>query len=159
MAISPLITNNFIDSCGFDPEDAEEAAAANRLHQLSDEGQLLLQIAHSTQKEIEHPNTPDWVKQQAGGLIYTLPTNLTEGERAVARDIHAVLTGNANPEKHAQDAQHVFEAQKYGSYFVTTDKRILDKADALRRRCGVEILRPSEFLKLVEHALAEENDA
>ena len=40
----------------------------------------------------------------------------------------------------------MFEAQKYGGYFVTTDKRILSRAGELKKRCGISILVPSDFL-------------
>ena len=158
MPISPLIVNNFIDSCAFDPKYEPETTAANRILELSDEGKLLLQVAHSNQKELEHPNTPLAVKQRAAGLVYTIDVNLTPGERAVLSDIRTILAGNGNVANIAKDAQHVFEAQKYGHYFVTTDNRILNKGDQLNVRCGVVILKPSDFLALVEHYMAEGND-
>jgi hypothetical protein len=46
-------------------------------------------------------------------MIYTIETDLTPGERAQKAEIHRILTGNGNPEKHAADAAHVFEAGKY----------------------------------------------
>lgn len=114
MAISPLIVNNFLDSCAFDPKDEPEQSAANRLFELAQMADLLLQIAHSTQKELEHPNTPQWVKDQAAELNYTLEVNLTDRERTLLGDIRAILAGNGKSESVAQDAQHVFETQKYG---------------------------------------------
>lgn len=65
-----------------------------------------------------------------------------------------VLTGNGKPEKMKADAEHVFEASKYGSYFITTDRRILDKRDDLSK-IGVScwIILPSELLGIVnQHA-------
>ena len=159
MAISPLLVTSFIDSCAFDPKYEPETSAANQLHKLSDEGTLQRQIACSTQKEREHPNTPAWVKKQGQSLVDTIEVGMTPYERELLRDVHAILTGNGRSETFAQDARHVFEAQKYGGYFVTTDKRIIDKAQELQHRCGVEILLPSQFLKLVEQFLSEENDA
>ena len=49
------------------------------------------------------------------------------------------------------DARHVFETQKYGSYFVTTDARLLKRAEEIKTECGVDILRPSQFLELVHN--------
>lgn len=42
------------------------------------------------------------------------------------------MRGNAASEKHQADADHLFEAEKYGGgYFITHDKRILAKASAI----------------------------
>jgi hypothetical protein len=150
MAIAPSITNNFLDSCAFDPKYAPEDKASVELFDLYKKDKLLLQIAHSTQKEIEHPNTPAWVKAKAQNLIYTIQVQLTPNELAILRKIEAILAGNGKIENISQDARHVFEAQKYGSYFITTDARILDRAEALRKSCGVLIVKPSEFLALVK---------
>lgn len=149
MAIDPRITNNFLDSCAFDPKYAPEDKAAVELFKLSRQGKILLQIAHSTQKEIEHPNTPAWVKTEANNLIFTISVQLTPNEVTCLRKIEAILAGNGKVENIAQDARHVFEAQKYGSYFITTDARILNRANAFRKSCGVAIVTPSEFLALV----------
>lgn len=69
----------------------------------------------------------------------------------LVRKIHDVLTGRGNPEKYADDASHVFYAQRDGSFFITTDKRILQKANELKRICKVEILLPSELLELLDN--------
>ena len=150
MAIDPSITNNFMDSCAFDPKYAPEDTAAVELFDLYKQGKVLLQIAHSTQKEIEHPNTPAWVKAEANNLIFTIDVQLTPNEVTILRKIEAILAGTGQVQNISQDARHVFEAQKYGSYFITTDARILNRADALRKSCGVAIVTPSEFLALVK---------
>ena len=147
--LNPWITNSFLDSCAFDPKYAPEDAAAQEIFELHDKKQLGVQIAHSNQKELEHPNTPEWVKKEAQGLIYTLEVGLTPNERALRQKIHRLITGQGKPEKMAADAQHLFEAQKYGSYLVTVDGRLLKFADELRNLCNLDILLPSEFLALV----------
>jgi len=149
MAIDPMITNNFLDSCAFDPKYAPEDAAAIEIFDLYRKEKILLQIAHSTQKEIEHPNTPAWVKAEAHNLIFTIDIPLTPNEVRILREIETILAGDGQVKNIAQDARHVFEAQKYGSYFITTDAKILKRADALRASCGVAIVKPSEFLALV----------
>ena len=60
-----------------------------------------------------------------------------------------ILTGQGKPENSAADARHVFEAQKYGSYFITTDARILKRAEELQAACDINIVLPREFLALV----------
>ncbi len=159
MAINPLITNNFIDSCAFDPKYEPEDSASVEIFRIFKEGEgLSIQIAHSTQKEIEHPNTPEWVKAEAGRLIYTIPVQLTANEVNKLREIEAILAGDGMVENILQDAKHIFEAQKYGSYFVTTDSRILNRANELRTACTVIILKPSDFLSLVKQYLNKEAD-
>src|SRR5688572_589773 len=136
MPANPLIVNNFIDSCAFDPKYEPETSASNEIFTLSNEQRFGLLIAHSTQKEIEHPNTPAWVKQEAAGLIYSIDVQLTPNEKQLLSDIEVILAGNGKIENIRQDARHVFETQKYGGYFVTTDKRILARAKELKDRCG-----------------------
>ena len=108
-------------------------------------------LAHSNQKEIDHPNTPADVKREAEGMIYTSNVELNPDEIQRKKRIHAVLTGNGKPEKYAADAEHVFEAGRYGgAYFITTDDRILNHRDELQRLSGVSICKPSEWLKVFE---------
>jgi len=158
-ALSPLIVNNFIDSCAFDPKYEPEDSAAVEIFKLSESGDFQLQIAHSTQKEIEHPNTPDWVMEQAGGLIYTIGVQLTPDEKKLLSDVEKILAGNGKIKNIKQDAWHVFEAAKYGHYFITTDKRILARAEELRSRGGVNVLLPSEFVKSLKAHMAESDEA
>jgi hypothetical protein len=47
-----------------------------------------------------------------------------------------------------QDAEHVYEASKYGSYFVTTDERILKREKELFDLCTVTVVKPSEMLQI-----------
>lgn len=147
--LDPRITNIFLDSCAFDPKYAPEDKAALNLFRRYKNCDLLLQIAHSTQKEIEHPNTPSWVKQEAKGLIYTIESSLTDSERNLKAKIIKTLAGNGKPENVSQDAQHVFEAAKYGSYFVTTDQRILKKNSELCSACGLDTVKPSELVEIL----------
>jgi hypothetical protein len=64
--------------------------------------------------------------------IFTLQTMLTAQEAEMRRKIEAALQGNAKPGKHAADAQHLSEAAKYGGYFITRDKRILNPSQELK---------------------------
>jgi hypothetical protein len=149
MPMNPWITNSFVDSCAVDPKFHPEDQAATELFRLHQTKGLGIRLAHSNQKEIDHPNTPSWVKKKAAGLVYTNKVPLRPDERSRLRKIHVVLTGNGKPENVEDDARHIFEAQKYGPYFVTTDERLLRRADEIRAECGVEILRPSKFLGFV----------
>lgn len=155
MAISPLIVNNLIDSCAFDPKYEPEDTASREILRLSDESRFLLMIAHSTQKEVEHPNTPSDVKRRAQMRISSLEVQLTESEKQLLADIERILAGKGKVENVGQDAKHVFEAQKYGRYFITTDERILSRTQVLQERCQVIVLKPSAFLALVREHLEQ----
>jgi len=148
----PRYTNSFLDSCAFDPKYAPEDSAAQEIRRIADAGGISVLLAHSNQKEIEHPNTPEDVKREARAMIYTIKTNLTPREKTQMADIHRVLTGNGNPDKYEADATHVFEAGKYIGYFITTDRRILEKSEELKRVCPAMIVTPSEWLRIYNEA-------
>jgi hypothetical protein len=153
--IDPTITNVFLDSCAFDPKYHPEDSASVELHQMFERGKLILHIAHSNQKEIEHPNTPTWVKREANKFIFTYEVQLTIDEIRKKKTILQILTGDGDPESMRADAEHVFEASKYGTYFVTTDSRILKKKGELYNVCGIMVLKPSEIMDIIQSCRAE----
>jgi len=148
----PRRTNNFLDSCAFDPKYSPEHEAAKLIRSLGNEGKINLSLTHSNQKEINHPNTPAEVKHEAANMIYTIKTALTPEEESKKAKILMILTGNGSPDKYTADAAHVFEAGKYIGYFITTDKRILGKQGDLRQVTPAIILRPTEWLKVFNEA-------
>jgi hypothetical protein len=150
--LDPRLANSFLDSCAFDPKYAPEDQAACEIRALGQAGVITLLFAHSIQKEIDHPNTPEDVKREARAMNYTLETALTPDEVRCKSAVHAILTGNGNPEKYKDDAAHVFEAGKYVGYFVTTDQRILNKRDELRHVCAATIFTPTEWLRVFHEA-------
>jgi hypothetical protein len=142
----PKRRNNFLDSCAFDPDCVEEEQASLEVFKKYKNEELILHLTHSTQKEIDHPNTPSWVKKEANSFIYTIQTNLTVEEQNLKKRIWNILTGNGKPEKMKKDAEHVFEAGKHVGYFITTDARIIKKKQELESICSVTIVKPTEFL-------------
>lgn len=146
--IDPRRVNSFLDTCAFDPKYSPEHEAAQVIRDIGDGGTVSLILAHSNQREIEHPNTPQEVKSAAQRMIFTLPTNLNSEEVKTKSQVHAILTGNGKPEKYEADAAHIFEAGKYGGYFITTDDRILSKRSSLRSVTQAVILKPSEWLEI-----------
>jgi hypothetical protein len=147
----PRRANTFLDSCAFDPKVEPEHGAAQKIRSLRQSVQISILLAHSTQKEIEHPNTPLDVKEEATDMNYTIATALTPAEVERRAHIHQVMTGDGNPARYEADAHHIFEAGKYGSgYFVTTDKRILDRKSQLEGISGAVIVRPTEWLAIYE---------
>ena len=151
--VNPRYANNFLDTCAFDPKYSPEHEAAQQIRDLRNDGKVHLLIAHSNQKEVDHPNTPRDVKQEAADMNYTIERPLTAEERARRAKIHAILTGNGNAEKYEADAAHVFEAGKYMGYFITTDERILGKSQELKGVTPAVILKPTDWLSIY-HAAA-----
>ena len=146
----------FVDSCAFDPTYAPEDASARELFALRRQGKLRLILSHSALDEIEHPNTPEDVKREASKMIYTPPVPLAPEETAKLDAITMILANNGSVERIRQDARHVFDAQRQGSYFVTADAGIIKRRDALRALVApCEILLPSEMLARYEEMCEE----
>ena len=142
----PRYSHTFIDSCAFDPNSMEEEAASRRILQKWPN----VIVAHSVQKELDHPNTPEDVKRRGSALIYTIETELSP-ELLMKRDeIRTLIRGNAKPERHKNDADHLFELYKYGGgYFVTTDARLLSHSDRLFRNYFITTIKPTEYEALL----------
>lgn len=100
-------------------------------------------------KEAEHPNTPPWIKAEAASKIFSLVTTLTPEEESKKSEIWFILTGNGKPEKMKPDSEHVFEAHKYGGYFVTNDQRIIKKRENLMNICNAIIITPCEMVEII----------
>ena len=145
--LSPRFTHIFLDSCAFDPDDENEAQCSERILESTN---LMIEIMHSVQREIDHPNTPAEVKSKAARIIRTGETNLTPLELVTRSEIRSLMRGNSKSDQYEQDADHLFELTKYGGYFVTTDKRILSKSELMWRKYGVTVLKPSKMLLRIQ---------
>jgi hypothetical protein len=100
----------------------------DRVLQLRQTGKINFVIPDGVRREVEHPRTPQSVKDAVLPEIFTIPTGLNPQEQEFRRKLAAALQGNATPGKHAADAYHLAEAAKYGGYFITHDERILKKS-------------------------------
>ncbi len=146
----PYYTHAFIDSCAFDPDDDEEEECSRRLLARSNDGRLSIIIAHSVQKEIDHPNTPIDVKELANLLIYTIESDLTPELRGYREEIRDLVRGNAKIGRHENDADHIFELYKFGGgYFITTDNRLLSLSGELFCRYFVTTINPCKYESLL----------
>lgn len=148
MSIDPFIANIFFDSCAFDNPHNDENKFAEALLKNKD---LRILISYSNVEEIGHSNTPDKTKHMASDLICTEQVNFVSSELMLKERILDILTGKGKRENMQKDAEHLFEANKYGNYFITTDKRLLKKCNEVYT-LGVScmIMLPSEFYTLVE---------
>lgn len=140
-----------LDSCAFDPKYWPENEAAKKILELEEREVLDILKPYSVEEEINHPNTPSKVKEDAGRMIYTVKANeLNVFQIQRLKEIESILEGNSKTGKMRKDAQHIFECARASvQHFITVDKGILKKNNEIKKLCGIEVLTPSEFLRLL----------
>ena len=144
----PRDTHSYFDSCSF---DGPEEQCSSRLLKLNEVGDIHLEIAHSVMKEIDHPNTPSHVKSLARHLVYTNDASLTPDQVQHRSEIRLLVQGNAEPEQHTSDADHIFDlAEHGGGYFITTDTRLLNLSDELFRQYFITTIKPCAYEKKLQ---------
>jgi hypothetical protein len=136
--LDPRICPVAIDANALDRDGSERDALVDRLLALSSSGTVRLLVPKRVRAEIQNPNTPADVKQAALPQIFTIGVELNSDEQRRKRVIAAELQGNAKPGKHEADTDHLFEAAKYGGFFITEDHRLLKRVGRLS-----EVLPPS----------------
>lgn len=149
MTLDPFRASIFIDSCAFDPKVEPENSCSKEIFSHYEKDEINLIVSHSNMKEAEHPNTPPRIKAEAASKIFSIETTLTAEEKSKKQEIWGILTGNGNPEKMKPDSEHVFEAHKYGGYFVTNDQRIINKRENLKNICNAIIVTPCEMVEII----------
>lgn len=148
---NPFYNPVYFDSCAFDGGSEEEQAASIEARALFKEKGGDIKIVHSIKKEIDYPNTPQWVKDEANASIYTIENQPTVGENEELREVQRIIVGNGILEAREADCMHVAQAVKYGRFFVTTDNGILKhRAEILSRFSSLFIINPSGFLSIVK---------
>jgi hypothetical protein len=147
MTRNPRFGNIGLDANALDYDGVHDTLV-DRLRDLHNAGEISLVVPGSVQREINHSNTPPWVKALMADQISTLPVNRTTNELNLLLQIRQVLAGNAKPGKHDADGGHLFEAQKYCSWFITRDGRILSKRRELEKLLGhtLAVVTVSEIL-------------
>lgn len=150
--IDPFYTNNFLDANIFD-EISDGKEAVQEMLCIYEQKSISLILPYSVQAELEDPNTPTAVKKASQQFIYSIKVGLTEGEKKLYEKLLVVVTGDSKPENIACDLFHVFEAQKNGGgHFVTRDKRLLKRGDAIADLLGVDVLTPEAFVAKIREA-------
>jgi hypothetical protein len=136
--LDPRICPVAIDANALDRDGSERDVLVDRLLALSSTRTIRLLVPKRVRAEIQNPQTPAHVKEAALPQIFTIGVGLNSDEKRRKRIITAELQGNAKLGKHEADADHLFEAAKYGGFFITEDGRILKRAGRLS-----EVLPPS----------------
>lgn len=122
------IDSNAVDRDGSPARDQLVA----RFEKLSEANELVVVVAAGVRGEVQHPNTPTGVKAAVLPKIFNLRPGLNADQQTARRRVAPVLQGNAKPGAHAADASHLSEAAETGcAYFITHDKRMIERRDAL----------------------------
>ena len=151
--LDPRICNIHIDANTLDRDGSGRDALLDRFMALRDAGKIIIVVPDSVLGEAAHPNTPTSVRTAMHSKVYTLPVARTAGEMDLLAKVRAALRGNAQPGKHDKDAEHLFEAEKYGGgYFITNDGRVLPKRGCLDKLIGpaLSIVTVEEFLDIYD---------
>jgi len=151
--LDPRICNISCDANALDQDVSVRDRFVTRFCELSASGTLSVVVAGGVRTEVQHPNTPGNVKDSILPKIFNLRPGLNTSQQAERRRVQAVLQGNARPGKHAADASHLSEAAETGcAYFITHDKRILDKRDDLRNVLppSLTIVTLAEFFEIFD---------
>jgi len=113
---------------------------------LDDYG-VIFQLPNLVRQEIDHVNTPEYVKRRACDFIYTTMTPLKPDESILSANLRSHFKGNGVGDRHTADSNHIFEALKYGAgYFITEDARIKKKSNAL----DIRVLSRHEFIVVLD---------
>ena len=149
MNFNPYDDFIFFDSCAFNGGNSCEKDASEKACSILEKNGKKVMLMHSVVSEIKNPNTPNSIQAIVPESRQTAPLPLTDAEIKILTEIEKIIVGNGKPEKRKADCFHVFEAQKYGGCFVTADKGIYKHASVIKKQYGLNIVQPTDFLKLV----------
>jgi predicted nucleic acid-binding protein len=134
--LDPRVGCIFLDSNALDYDET----LSSRLLDLAESEKIKLQIPKRVLDEIRSIRTPKRIRAAMLDQIFTEPVALTIDEEDKLKIARGLLRGNALSDKHDADADHIFEAVKYGArYFITHDNRILKNQDNFRKMFGTQI--------------------
>lgn len=150
--LDPRKCNIAIDANALNKDGRANDSLVDRLLNLSAEGKIKLIVPKGVRLETLDRRAPGYVRAAVTPMIFTNPVSLNSEEQQRKRSIERELQGNAKPGKHAADADHLFEADKYCAYFVTHDQRILNKDRNIRKLLSpsLTIVTLEEFLQIFD---------
>lgn len=155
--IDPLYTNNFLDANIFDQVADGQNEAVQEILRIYDEENITLILPYSVQAELDDPNTPEAVRRASQSFIYSIKVTLTKGEHELYEKLLTEATGDSESKNIARDLFHVFEARKNGGgHFITRDKRLLKRSDAIADLLNIEVMTPESFVSKFREAKERE---
>lgn len=125
---------------------------SNELHNLFITNFNCIWRCPSIEKEINHPNTPEKVKESFNfGTYFTSDTPLSHKEVKIRIGIYEIMQGNATSKDHSNDALHIFYAAHNSGYLIAVDKRIIKKRDditeyLLKEKFGSLVILANRFI-------------
>jgi hypothetical protein len=106
-------------------------------------------LPHSVCTEASRSESPASVRAAVSRFLYTLGVPLTQPERSEMQQFVAAHRGDASPQNIDDDLSHVWETAKYGGrFFVTSDQRLLKRADAILAYKGVMLVTPERAVEM-----------
>jgi hypothetical protein len=151
--IDPRISNIGLDSNSLDRDGSARDQLVERFERMSKANELTVVVAAGVRGEVQHPSTPAGVKAAVLPQIFNLRPGLNSSQQDARRRVVAILQGNAKAGAHAADASHLSEAAETGcTYFITHDRRIIDKRDALAAELSLtlHIVTLDEFFDVLD---------
>ena len=151
--IDPRRCNIAVDANAYDHSDDAQRRLVERFRALVDKELISAPIApRGVLEEIQHPNTPGAVRGAMAGGLFSRQVGLNRDELARIQRLRVLLKGNGKSDQHNADAGHVFEAAKYGAYFITHDGRLRRKAKEIDEIVGpaLQIVTLAEFLTIYD---------
>jgi hypothetical protein len=152
--LDPRISNIGHDANALDLHGTDRDRLVGRFCQLTAARVLNIVVAGGVREEVQHPRTPANVKASVLPQIFNLRPGLNTSQRSQRRTVLEIIQGNARPGKHTADASHLSEAAETGcAYFITEDRRILNKRRALRSVLppSLTIVTLDEFFVIFDH--------
>lgn len=152
--LDPRRASALLDSNAFEHSDQNQV---NRLLSLMAEERITLIVPHGVRSETAHPNTPIQIKNMMSEQLFTMEVERSSSEEREIARIDSVLQGNAMKGRHSADAKHVFEAAKYGGYFITHDTRIVRKKrrELEAMHSNLSIVTLDEYLMIYDQFAGE----
>jgi hypothetical protein len=151
--LDPKICNIGLDANALDRDGPKRDKLTDRFRALASDGTLTVVLGGGVRTEAQHPQTPANVKDALLPQIFNLRPGLVSSQRADRARVLAILQGNARHGKHAADASHISEAAETGcGYFITHDRRILDKRGELHAVLppSLNIVSLEEFFEIFD---------
>jgi hypothetical protein len=151
--IDARICNVLVDANAYDHSDDAQRRLVERFRDLADKGLISTPIApRGVLEETQHANTPRAIRGAMEGGLFSRQVGLNRDELARIQRLRVVLKGNGKSDQHNADAGHVFEAAKYGAYFITHDGRLKRKVRQIAEIVGptLQIVTLAEFLTIYD---------
>jgi hypothetical protein len=150
--LNPRICPIAIDANALNRDGSARDGLVDRLMKLWAGGTINLIVPKGVRQEILDPRTPGHIQEAVAPMIFTISVGLNPAEEHRRQLIERKLQGNARPGRHTSDADHLSEAAKYGGYFITHDKRILDRTIQFRSLLppSLTVVTLAEFFEIFD---------